>query len=585
MAEADLRLLLRTIADTSGAEKTSAALRRVQDDTKRTSAVTQQLTTDLVSYARGYLSVAAAATAFGSVLASSINAQRESERITRVTAAAYGANAQQFERFATALSQQTGFTKQAILQAALSARTLSDNYGLTIQQTQKLIAVSADLARVRGIGVAEAFERVQSAIRGEAEASEYLGLTLNDTFIKNNAMNGSLKTTFERMTDAEKAQIRLNEVLRQSAKFSGLAADSMNTLDGSFARAEASANRLALALGKITGPAAQYALDSANQAFKDLAITLEVISKKESTYADLINAIKAGTEQPSARRAREAAAAAVAARTPTARTPDVLVRDDMLLTPAAREQIQRGGASATERAAIGRTLDRERQLQTAREVAYLDQRDAAIRDLLAAQREEVALKEQLARMEKEHGDMTARRLQLELASISAQQRAMPAQMALQDTERAIERARLVLGIRGTSAADRAAARAQIRDLTRNVAPGQRLAAFDVETGVIGAQRQQTAFDLAARVAAIGREQAIAGQQVLIDAAIARTDAQNQVLGQIIQQAITDGFVKRPPTQIRIQVLTPEGEVSYEELIEANDQAQTPPVIRVSGVRR
>lgn len=574
MAEADLRLLLRTIADTTGAEKTSAALRKVQDDTQRTTAVTQQMVAGLASYAAGFISVAAAASTVTSVFTTSIAAQRENERVTRATAAAYGAQAQQFERFATALSTQTGFTKQALLEAALSARTLSANYGLTIQQTQELIRASADLAKVRGIGVAEAFERVQSAIRGEAEASEFLGLTLNDTFVKNNALNGSLKSTFERMTDAQKAQVRYDELLRQTAVFKGLATSSVNSLDGAMLKAEASANKLALAFGKIVAPATVALIQAAEQGMKDLAISLELLAKNPSASgADLVAAIIKGTPQPSTLRAQAGAGTVQVPQFP-----------EDLVTFRPRPP-RAGEASVTERASIGRTLDRERQLQSAREVAFLDQRDAAVRDLLAAQREEIVLKEQLARMEREHGDMTARRLQFELASIAAQQRALPAQQALQDTERALERARLVLAIRGTSVEERRAARGEIRDLTRNVAPGQRLAAFDAETGVIGAQRGQTAFDLAARVGEIGREQAIAAQQTMLDAAAARTDAQQQALGDIIQRAITDGLVKMPPAKVQIQVLGPDGQVTYEELIEASDQAQMPPVVRVSGVRR
>jgi hypothetical protein len=571
MAEADLRLVLHTVA-----EQTSEALRRVNQQTAQTNTLTRQLASSLVSYAAGFISVAAAAQAATAVFGASINAQRESERVTRATAAAYGSNAQQFTRFANALSQQTGFTSQAILEAALSARTLTANYGLTIAQTQELIRASADLARVRGIGVAEAFERVQSAIRGEAEASEFLGLTLNDTYIKNNALNGSVKNTFERMTDAQKAQIRYDEVLKQTATFKGLATASINSLDGSMLRAESSANKLAIAFGKIASPATIGGLQLAEQAMKDLAITLDVLAKNPwASPADVVGAIKAGTTQPSLARNQVSAT-------------DLQLAANLYRPSPVSGRVLPGerivGASVQERANMVRAGEHARKVSL-QEIAYLDQRDAAIRDLLSAQREEVALKEQLTRMEREQGAMAQRRVQYELASIAAQQRALPAQQALQDTERAVERARLVLGIRGTSLEERQGARATIRGAERNILPGQRLAAFDVETGLIGAQRAETAFDLNARLTQITIDQALAGQKTLVDQAAARVDAQQQMLGQIMQQAMADGFAKRPPTQITLQVLGPDGQVSYEELIEATDQAGLPPVIRISGVRR
>jgi hypothetical protein len=400
----------------------------------------------------------------------------------------------------------------------------------------------------------------------------YLGLTLNETFLKNNALNGSLKNTFERMTDAQKAQVRYDELLRQTATFKGLATSSVNSLDGAMLRAESSANRLAIAFGKIAAPATITGLQAAEQAMKDLAITLDVIrTKPGASAADIVAAIRAGTTQPTIARNQVSPAdleLAAGLYRPTA---------------VARAFAAPGGVSVTQLASEMRAGERE--IQSLKEIAYLDQRNAAVRDLLAMQREELDLKTQLASMEREHGEMTSRRLQLELQSIAAQQRALPAQQALQDTERAIERARLVLGIRGTSAAERSSARAEIRNLTRNVAPGQRLAAFDAETGLLGANRQAQAFDLAARVSQIGIEQAIARQETLINVAAARVDQQQQVLGQIMQQAIADGFLRRPPTQITVQVLGPDGQVTYEELIEATDQAQMPPVVRVSGVRR
>ena len=265
----ELRVILRTIAEGQGAQTTANALRQVQQQASATNATSAQMgvgfgasatsvlrfTAALTGLTLGLSAAASAGQAIQSTLANAIQAQAQAERTARATAAAYGQSADQFVRFAVSLEATSGFARDSILEAALSARTLSANYGLTIEQTQRLIRVSADLARIRGIGVAESFERVQSAIRGEAEASEFLGLTLNDTFLKNNAMNGSLRRTFETMTDAQKAQVRYTEVLRQSSQFTGLASTSTNSLDAAFAKAAASGRQLELTLGQIAKPA------------------------------------------------------------------------------------------------------------------------------------------------------------------------------------------------------------------------------------------------------------------------------------------------------------------------------------------
>lgn len=280
----ELRVLIHTVADTTGAAQTNAALRTVNAQGEQANTSLRragqsareagqsfgQGAENITRFVGALTGVELGLSLFTSagekirdVLRGSIEAQSDAERTTRATAAAYGAAAGQYQAFATALSQQTGFTSQSILEAALSARTLSQNYGLTVQQTQRLIAVSADLARVRGIGVAESFERIQSAIRGEAEASEFLGLTLNATFLQQNAANGAYRQTFTTLTDAQRAQVVYNEVLRQSAQFSGLAAQAALGLDGAMGQASLSTHNLSVALGQLIEPAVLTNLQAA----------------------------------------------------------------------------------------------------------------------------------------------------------------------------------------------------------------------------------------------------------------------------------------------------------------------------------
>lgn len=302
----ELRVLIRTVADTAGATQTNAALRGVAQQSEQLNSSmrrTRQGTREagegfgqaaenvarfvgaLTGVELGLSLFASAGEKIREVLRGAIEVQAENERTVRATAAAYGAAAGQFQNFAEALSQQTGFTKQSILEAALSARTLSQNYQLTIAQTQRLIAVSADLARVRGIGVAESFERVQSAIRGEAEASEFLGLTLNDTFLQQNAANGAYRTTFNTLSDAQKAQIRYTEVLRQSAQFSGLAAQAARSLDGAMGQANLAASNLSLTLGKLIEPSTITTLQAATTAALALQRALEELEKRRQLPA------------------------------------------------------------------------------------------------------------------------------------------------------------------------------------------------------------------------------------------------------------------------------------------------------------
>jgi hypothetical protein len=148
----------------------------------------------------------------------------------------------------------------------------------------------------------------------------------------------------------------------------------------------------------------------------------------------------------------------------------------------------------------------------------------------------------------------------------------------------------------------------VRDITRNVLPGQELAAFDAGAAVRTVERRQRAFDLATRAAqnplqqrqvdiaarvrpqedAIGAiRDAIQSQEALANIQAARQDEANRNLGQIIDSAIKQGFLSSSvQVPLQINLTLPDGTTTViEQLIEANGQAQTPPVIQLSGVRR
>jgi len=152
---------------------------------------------------------------------------------------------------------------------------------------------------------------------------------------------------------------------------------------------------------------------------------------------------------------------------------------------------------------------------------------------------------------------TAKPLIEQLTTLLAQVAAGPATAALEDTRATIERDKLLLQVRGVPTEDRAAARRQIRELTRNVLPAQELQAFDVNRNVAIAQRAQT-----------DAERAVQIQNLLTEV------QQRQQQGQ--------------PVSVPLQVIINNADgtqQTYQELLEANQAAQLPPVVIQSGVRR
>lgn len=169
------------------------------------------------------------AATMGTAIGTGLKRAMSRERLEGFMPRAYGAAGAEFIAQAKELSNATGFLAEDFMQSALIGKQLSANYGLQTEQVAKLVAVSADLAATSPYEdiqtAANAMERLQSAVRGEAEASERLGLTLNDTYMRNMAANGAFRETWGTMSDLEKAQARYNEILVQTQDVLGAAAD------------------------------------------------------------------------------------------------------------------------------------------------------------------------------------------------------------------------------------------------------------------------------------------------------------------------------------------------------------------------
>lgn len=168
----------------------------------------------------------------------------------------------------------------------------------------------------------------------------------------------------------------------------------------------------------------------------------------------------------------------------------------------------------------------------------------------------------------------------ELNRLLTQQLATPAQQALEDTQAQIERNRLVIAnVRGASPEERSRAIRENVGLGLNVLPQQQLAAFDVSRQVTLAQRAEQAAQLAIQIAQHRVELGLQG------AAGGLTTAPT-----LAPVGVTGGPVAaaaQAPIQIPLTVnVNVDGSTTvFQQLIEANQQAQTPPPITLSGVRR
>mgnify|MGYP000854521693 CR=1 FL=1 len=142
-------------------------------------------------------------------------------------------SAAEWEQTIAGLSDKLKVYSQSDIKGAAAATIdMTKRLGLNAEQMRKVIELSGDLA-VGRTDLAGAVERVTSALRGEAEASEYLGLTLNETYVKTwYEAKGAMQGAWKDLNDLQKAQVRYNVFVEQAIPLQGKAAASVETYDG-----------------------------------------------------------------------------------------------------------------------------------------------------------------------------------------------------------------------------------------------------------------------------------------------------------------------------------------------------------------
>lgn len=127
------------------------------------------------------------------------------------------------------------YSETDLRNAAARTVDMTKRLGLSGKEMKKVIEISGELGAGK-FGLVDSVERVTAALRGEAEASEALGLTLNEDYVKEvYAASNASRKAWKDLTDLEKAQIRYGILLDQAGPKLGQAAKSLEIYDGQLA--------------------------------------------------------------------------------------------------------------------------------------------------------------------------------------------------------------------------------------------------------------------------------------------------------------------------------------------------------------
>ncbi|HEB51571.1 MAG TPA: hypothetical protein ENI89_13270 [Desulfobulbus sp.] len=168
-----------------------------------------------------------------------------------------------------------------------AARTIdmTKRLGLSAKQMERVIRLTGDLSAGK-VSLEGGVERVTAALRGEAESAEYLGLTLNENYVKAwyNA-HGAMQGAWKDLNDMQKAQVRYQVFLEQAIPMHGRAASSVKTFSGA----------LALARKEIENAVANNS--DAVAAMKDLAAVIRENSGELGNLVSSLVTAAAGTAE------------------------------------------------------------------------------------------------------------------------------------------------------------------------------------------------------------------------------------------------------------------------------------------------
>ncbi|RMG80633.1 MAG: hypothetical protein D6712_17875 [Chloroflexi bacterium] len=157
------------------------------------------------------------------------------------------------------------FTTSELRNAVSLTIDSTKRYGLNEEQMKRLILATANLGAGKE-ALQESLMRTTAAIRGEAEASEFLGLTLNENYVMSQLASLGITKLWKDMNDAEKAAARFELLMRQAADAEGKLSDFAETGSGKLQQLRVDLNDLAVDIGGTLLPLLESYMDAAKGA-------------------------------------------------------------------------------------------------------------------------------------------------------------------------------------------------------------------------------------------------------------------------------------------------------------------------------
>lgn len=193
------------------------------------------------------------------------------DEVQNVVDVTFGEAEHKIEAFAETASQQFGLTEIQVKQFSGTIGAMVKSMGLSESVAADLAldmtGLTADMASFYNLDHETAFEKLRAGLSGETEPLKALGINMSVANLEAFALAEGIETAYDKMTEAEKVQLRYNYIMDATSDSQG---DFARTSDGFANQLRLLSNNidsLAANIGAALLPAATAGLQAINSLF------------------------------------------------------------------------------------------------------------------------------------------------------------------------------------------------------------------------------------------------------------------------------------------------------------------------------
>ena len=147
------------------------------------------------------------------------------EEVQNVVDVTFGDGADKIEAFAQSASSSFGLTELQAKQFSGTIGAMVKSMGLTdkaaLEMSTALVGLTGDMASFYNLDHQTAFDKIRSGISGETEPLKQLGINMSVANLEAYALSKGIKTAYDKMSEAEKVQLRYGYIMQQTTDAQG----------------------------------------------------------------------------------------------------------------------------------------------------------------------------------------------------------------------------------------------------------------------------------------------------------------------------------------------------------------------------